>query len=192
MSKRIILAITGASGALYAREFLALMAELGVEVHGMISNAGRQVLRLELGVDPEELPPCRWFACDDFTAPMASGSSLYHGMAVLPCTMGTLAAIANGNSYNLIHRSADVCLKERRTLVLGVRETPLNRIHLENMVRADQAGAVVCPPMPAFYHHPATFSDLARDYATRVASLLDIEVPTMRRWDGVDMGQGRG
>lgn len=192
MTKRIILAITGASGSLYASEFLALMAELEVEVHGIISNAGRQVLRLELGIGPEELPPCRWFACDDFTSPMASGSSLYHGMAVLPCTMGTLAAIANGNSYNLIHRAADVCLKERRTLVLGVRETPLNRVHLENMVRADQAGAIICPPMPAFYHHPADFAALARDYATRVASLLGIEVAAMRRWHGVDKEQEQG
>lgn len=192
MTKRIIVAVTGASGSLYAMEFLSLMDELGVEVHGVISNAGRQVLRLELGVSPEELPPCRWFACDDFTSPMASGSCLYHGMAILPCTMGTLAAIANGNSYNLIHRAADVCLKERRTLVLGVRETPLNRVHLENMVRADQAGAIICPPMPAFYHQPATFSDLARDYASRVASLLGIEVPSMRRWDGIDQGQERG
>jgi len=192
MTTRIILAITGASGSLYAREFLALMAESGVEVHGIISNAGRQVLRLELGTDPNELPPCRWFAFDDFSAPMASGSSLYQGMAVLPCTMGTLAAIANGNSNNLIHRAADVCLKERRRLVLGVRETPLNRIHLENMVRADQAGAIICPPMPAFYHHPADFTELARDYAARVASLLRVEIPAMRRWVGVETELGRG
>lgn len=192
MTKRIILAITGASGSIYAREFLALMEELKVEVHGVISKAGRQVLGIELDLAPEDLPPCRWFDSDDFTSPMASGSSLYHGMAVLPCTMGTLAAIANGNSYNLIHRAADVCLKERRTLVLGVRETPLNRVHLDNMVRADQAGAIICPPMPAFYHHPATLTDFARDYATRVASLLGIEVPTMHRWNGIDLGQEKG
>ena len=117
---------------------------------------------------------------------MASGSSLYHGMAVLPCTMGTLAAIANGNSNNLIHRAADVCLKERRRLVLAVRETPFNRVHIENMLRADQAGAVMCPAMPAFYHQPQTILDLARDYAARVATVLGLEVPTMRRWQGLD------
>ena len=182
--KKMILAITGASGSLYALEFLRLMAELQVEVHGLISKAGRQVLQLELGLTPEQLPACRWFAIDNFAAPMASGSSLYHGMAVLPCSMGTLAAIANGNSHNLIHRAADVCLKERRRLVLAVRETPFNRIHLENMLRADGAGAVICPAMPAFYHQPRTILDLARDYAARVASLLGVEVPDMQRWQG--------
>lgn len=184
--KKIILAITGASGSLYAVEFLRLMAELRVEVHGIISRAGRQVLQLELGLTPEQLADCRWFAVDNFAAPMASGSSLYLGMAVLPCTMGTLAAIANGNSNNLIHRAADVCLKERRRLVLAVRETPFNRIHLENMLRADGAGAIICPAMPAFYHRPSTIVDLARDYAMRVATLLGLEVPTMQRWQGLD------
>jgi len=186
--KKIILAITGASGSLYAVEFLKLMAELEVEVHGVISNAGRQVLELELGLPPEQLPACHWFAIDNFAAPMASGSSLYHGMAVLPCTMGTLAAIANGNSNNLIHRAADVCLKERRRLVLAVRETPFNRVHLENMLRADGAGAVICPAMPAFYHQPQTILDLARDYAARVATALGLEVPLMRRWQGLAGG----
>jgi len=188
MKKRIVLAITGASGSLYALEFLRIMDELGCEVHGLISAAGRQVLKIELGLTPEELPPCRWFAIDDFTAPMASGSSLYDGMAVLPCTMGTLAAIAGGNSNNLIHRAADVTLKERRPLVLAVRETPFNRVHLENMLRADQAGAVICPAMPAFYHQPQTITDLARDYAARVASLLGLPAPGMRRWQGMPEG----
>lgn len=188
MKKRIILAITGASGSLYALEFLRIMDELGCEVHGLISAAGRQVLKIELGLTPEELPPCQWFAIDDFTAPMASGSSLYDAMAVLPCTMGTLAAIAGGNSNNLIHRAADVTLKERRPLVLAVRETPFNRVHLENMLRADQAGALICPAMPAFYHKPQTISDLARDYAARVASLLGLPAPNMRRWQGLTEG----
>lgn len=184
--QKIILAITGASGSLYALQFLRLMEELHVEVHGIISKSGRQVLQLELGLTPEQLPACQWFAVDNFAAPMASGSSLYLGMAVLPCTMGTLAAIANGNSNNLIHRAADVCLKERRRLVLAVRETPLNRIHLENMLRADGAGAVICPAMPAFYHQPSTIVDLAQDYAMRIASLLGLEVPSMQRWQGLD------
>ena len=183
-TKPIILGVTGASGSLYAVRFLELMAELGVEVHGVISKAGLEVLKIELGLTPEQLPPCRWFGDDDFTAPMASGSSLYQGMAVLPCTMGSLSAIANGTSSNLLHRAADVCLKERRPLVLAVRETPLNRVHLENMLRADGAGAIICPAMPAFYHRPRTIDDLALDFACRVASLLGIEVPAMRRWDG--------
>jgi 4-hydroxy-3-polyprenylbenzoate decarboxylase len=188
MAKKIILAITGASGSLYAVEFLRLMAELEVEVHGVISNAGRQVLEIELGLSPEQLPPCRWFAIDNFAAPMASGSSLYDAMAVLPCTMGTLSAIANGSSINLIHRAADVCLKERRPLVLSVRETPFNQVHIENMLRADRAGAIICPAMPAFYHKPRTIDDLARDYAARVASLLGLQVPAMKHWGGVGAG----
>ena len=188
MKKKIVLAITGASGSLYAVEFLRIMAELGCEVHGLISDAGRQVLQIELGLTPEQLPPCRWFAIDDFTGPMASGSSLYDGMVVLPCTMGTLAAIANGNSNNLIHRAADVTLKERRPLVLSVRETPFNRVHIENMLRADRAGAIICPAMPAFYHRPQSIVDLARDYAARVASLLGVQVATMRRWEGPPEG----
>jgi len=186
---KIILAITGASGSLYALEFLRLMEELEVTVHGVISTAGRQVLGLELGLTPEQLPPCRWFAINDLAAAMASGSSLYHGMAVLPCSMGTLAAIANGNSTNLIHRAADVCLKERRRLVLAVRETPFNRVHLENMLRADGAGAVICPAMPAYYHRPETITDLARDYASRLAQALGLTVPSLRRWPGLTPGE---
>lgn len=188
MNKRIILAVTGASGALYALEFLRLMAELEVEVHGVISSAGRQVLRIELGLTPDRLPPCRWFNQEDFTAPMASGSSLYHGMAVLPCTMGSLAAIAGGHTINLIHRAADCSLKERRPVVLAVRETPFNQIHIENMLKASRAGAIICPAMPAFYHRPQTIDELARDFAARVALLLGIEVPSVKRWAGVAEG----
>ena len=188
--KRIILAITGASGSIYAVKFLELMTGMGVEVEGLISKSGEQVLALETGLTPERLPGCRWFPVDDFTAPMASGSHLHHGMVVLPCTMGTLAAIANGHSANLIHRAADVTLKERRPLVLAARETPLNRVHLKNMLRADQAGAIICPPMPAFYHRPQDIAELAGDFAARVASLLGLDPPAMRRWQGLPGQEG--
>jgi len=187
MKKKIILAITGASGAIYALEFVSLMKELEIEVHGIISSAAEQVLKLETDLlRTDLLSVSRWFEVDDFAAPAASGSSLYDGMVVLPCSMGTLGGIANGLSRNLIHRAADVTLKERRPLVLAVRETPLNRVHLQNMLAAHEAGAIICPAMPAFYHKPESISDLARDFSSRIAQLLGCSVPGMLRWQGIN------
>jgi len=185
--KRILLGITGATGMLYVPALLDLLASGQVEVHGIVSTAGRQVLQLELGMGPEQLPQVsRWFAADDFTAPPASGSARYDAMVVLPCTVGSLAAIANGFCGNLIHRSADVSLKERRPLLLAVRETPLNRTHLTNMLAALDAGAIICPPMPSFYTHPQGLDDLARNFAARICDQLGIEVSavTIKRWQG--------
>jgi 4-hydroxy-3-polyprenylbenzoate decarboxylase len=171
MKKKIILAITGASGSLYAVQFLKLMQEAGVEVHAVISNAGRLVLQHELGLTPDDLRQygALWHAADDFAAPMASGSSKFDAMVVLPCTLGSLGAIASGAARNLIHRAADVILKERKPLVLAVRETPLNRIHLDNMLKLHDAGATICPPMPSFYHHPQSLEEMAVFFAGRVA-----------------------
>lgn len=184
-AKRIILAVTGATGMLYLDPLLTLLGEQGVTVHGIISDAGRKVLHLERGMASEALPSVeRWFAIDDFTAPMASGSSLYDAMVVLPCTVGTLGAIAGGFSGNLIHRAADVTLKERRPLILAVRETPLNRTHLTNMLRAHEAGAIIFPPMPSFYHKPDSLEDLARHYAGRLCDHLGIRAKDMKRWGG--------
>lgn len=182
--QRIIVAVTGASGSLYAREFIGLMAAHDVEVHAVVSDAGREVMGLELGMAPEDFSGvATWFPVNDFTAPMASGSSRYDAMVVLPCSMGTLAAIANGLSANLIHRAADVMLKEKRPLLLAVRETPLNRTHLRNMLAAHEAGAVICPPMPAFYHMPQTLDEMARFFAARLGDLLGLDIPA-RRWQG--------
>ncbi|ADW17945.1 3-octaprenyl-4-hydroxybenzoate carboxy-lyase [Desulfobulbus propionicus DSM 2032] len=186
--RRLILAITGASGMLYVPALLQLLAEQQVEVHGIISESGRKVLRFELGWTPEQLPlVSRWFASDDFAAPPASGSALYDAMVVLPCTVGSLAAIAGGYCGNLVHRAADVTLKERRPLLLAVRETPLNRTHLTNMLAAHDAGAILCPPMPSFYTHPKDMDEMARNYAARLCDLLGIAVPaaTMSRWQGI-------
>lgn len=187
MKKRIILAITGASGTLFALEFLKLMHENQVEVHGIVSDAGRQVMKLELALVPEDLSEyvAGWHDVKDFTAPMASGSSRYDGMVVLPCTMGTLAAIANGISANLIHRAADVMLKERQPLLLAVRETPLNRTHIKNMLRAHEAGAIICPLMPALYHRPQSLAEMARDFAGRLSDQLGLELPGQKRWQGI-------
>jgi flavin prenyltransferase len=124
----------------------------------------------------------RWHDCKDFTAPMASGSSQFDAMLVLPCTMGTLAAVANGISGNLIHRAADVMLKEGKPLVLAVRETPLNRVHLQNMLKAQEAGAIIYPAMPSFYHRPADLTEMARAFAGRLCDRLGIPVEGMKRW----------
>ncbi|MEW6499852.1 MAG: UbiX family flavin prenyltransferase [Thermodesulfobacteriota bacterium] len=186
MRKKIILGITGATGSLYALEFLKLMATTDAEVHAIISEAGEQVLRLELGIGKAALSPyvAQWHDIKNFAAAVSSGSGRFDGMTVLPCTMGTLAAIANGLTRNLIHRAADVTLKERRPLILAVRETPLNRIHLANMLKADEAGAVICPPMPAFYHKPESLEAMARAFSGRVASLLGFDLPDLPRWEG--------
>jgi len=183
--RRIVLGITGATGMLYVPALLDLLAAQQVEVHGIASEAGRKVLAFELGIVPEQLGQvARWFAPDDFFAPPASGSARYDAMVVLPCSMGSLAAIANGSGGNLLHRSADVTLKERRPLLLAVRETPLNRIHLQNMLAAADAGAILCPPMPSFYHRPRDLNDLARHFAARLCDLLGVPVADadIKRW----------
>jgi 4-hydroxy-3-polyprenylbenzoate decarboxylase len=186
--QRLILGISGATGMLYVPALLQLLAAQGVEVHGIVSEAGRKVLRFELGLEPEQLPQVsQWFAPDDFTAPPASGSALYDAMVVLPCTMGSLAAIAAGYCGNLLHRCADVTLKERRPLLLAVRETPLNRTHLKNMLTAHEAGAILCPPMPSFYTHPKDLDDIALTFAARLCDLLGIAVASVNinRWQGL-------
>ncbi|HBI14208.1 MAG TPA: aromatic acid decarboxylase [Desulfobulbaceae bacterium] len=181
--EQIILAITGATGMLYLEPLLHLLGEQKAKVHAIISDAGRHVLKLESGKQPEELPHIeRWFACDDFTAPMASGSSLYDAMIILPCTTGTLGAIVSGYSGNLIHRAADVSLKERRPLLLAVRETPFNRTHLTNMLRAHDAGAIIFPPMPSFYQKPRNLEEMARHFAGRLCDQIGIRATGMNRW----------
>ena len=182
--KKIIVAITGASGSIYAQQLLTLLAEEPVEVHGLISQAGVKVLELEMGLGLSDLPGVQcWYDIGDFTAPMASGSAGFQGMVVVPCSMGTLAAISSGLSHNIIHRAADVILKERLPLVLAVRETPLNRTHLSNMLAVHDAGATICPAMPGLYQRPASIEEMARNYAARLAGLLGVEVE-YPRWGG--------
>ncbi len=183
--EKIILAVTGASGMLYIPELLDLLCKEEIIIDGIVSECGRQVIKLELGMAPEDLTGVsRWFSVNDFSAPPASGSSRYMAMVVLPCTTGTLGAIAGGYCGNLIHRVAGVMLKENRLLLLAVRETPLSRIHLENMLRVQQAGAIICPPMPSFYLRPRSMNEMARHFAARICDLLgvDVDVP---RWQGI-------
>jgi len=184
-NRRIVLGITGATGMLYVPALLRLLAAQNVAVHGIASESGRKVMQFELGLAPEQLPQVtHWFAPDDFFASPASGSARYDAMVVLPCSMGSLAAIAGGYCGNLLHRSADVTLKERRPLLLAVRETPLNHTHLRNMLLAHEAGATICPPMPSFYHHPKGLDDLALHFAARLCDLLGVAVADagVKRW----------
>ncbi|BCL60921.1 flavin prenyltransferase UbiX [Desulfomarina profundi] len=181
--RKILLGITGASGMFFVKAFLETMRSASVELHAVISVSGQDVLQTELEITPSALPVItKWYDIDDFNAAPSSGSSDYHAMVILPCTMGTLAAIAGGLSMNLIHRAADVTLKERRKLVLSVRETPFNRTHLQNMLAVNDAGGIICPVMPSFYLKPATLEEAALSYAWRLADQLDIEIHDRKRW----------
>ena len=181
--KQVIVAVTGASGASYARLLMQTLASK-VVIHLVASEAGRMVYELEIGKPlQEDLPSgIAVYREHDFTAPFASGSFLSAGMAVVPCSMGTLGAIANGISRNLIHRAADVCLKEGRRLVLVPRETPLNAIHLENMLRLSRAGAVILPAMPGFYHRPRAVDDLVRFVVARIMEQLHLPQNLVPSW----------
>jgi 4-hydroxy-3-polyprenylbenzoate decarboxylase len=169
---------------IYARELLVYFAgRPDLKLHAVISGAGEQVLALELGLKPRDLAPgAIWHGVDDFTAPLASGSFRARAMVVVPCTMGTLGAIAQGVGRNLIHRAAEVFLKERRPLILVVRETPLSLIHLQNLTRAAAAGATIFPACPGFYHRPQNLDDLARQFAGRILDHLGLEHQMCRRW----------
>ncbi len=186
MKKKLILGITGASGSLYAVQFLKLMQQVEVDIHAIISDAGRLVLRHELNLTPDDLQQyvVKWHDATDFAAPMSSGSARFDAMLVLPCTMGSLGAIANGTVKNLIHRAADVMLKEKKPLLLAVRETPFNRIHLENLLKVHDAGATICPPMPSFYHHPVSLEEMATFFAGRLAELVGVDIADLKRWQG--------
>ncbi len=180
---RLILGITGASGMIFLKSFLNTLADVDIIVHGICSEAGIKVMETELGFYPGDLHGvAKWFEADDFAAAPASGSSDYSSMVILPCTMGTLAAVAAGLTINLIHRAADVMLKEKKKLVMAVRETPLNRTHLKNMLAVNDAGAVICPIMPGFYLQPKTLEEVAQIYSWRLADQLGIKIPKRKRW----------
>jgi 4-hydroxy-3-polyprenylbenzoate decarboxylase len=185
--RRIIVAITGASGAVYGVRLLhALRAAAGVETHLLVTPAGVLNLKQELDLargDVERLADVV-HNVRDIGATIASGSFVTHGMVVAPCSMKTLAAIAHGLADNLIARAADVCLKERRRLVLLVREAPLNLAHIRNMEAVTLMGGVIFPPLPAFYHRPKTIDELVDHTVARVLDLLDIAHSLAPRWEG--------
>ncbi len=178
---KVVVAVGGASGSIYAKRLLDLLAASdGVEVGLCLSNAGRQVWQHELGGAPGYA--FHTWALDDFRAPFASGSAGWDAMVVIPCSGGGLARIAHGISDDLIGRAADVMLKERRKLVLVVRETPLSLVHLENMVAVTRAGAVVLPAAPSFYSRPAGVDALVDTVVGRVLDQIGIAQRITPRW----------
>ncbi len=180
---KIVLAITGASGAIYAKVLLQKMQQLHeqIETVGIVmSDNAKDVWKFELGNNDYEKLPFKIYSKSDFFAPFASGSAKYNTMVICPCSMGTLARIASGISNDLTTRAADVVLKERRKLILVVRDTPLSLIHINNMKTVTEAGGIICPASPSFYSKPQSFEDLASTVIDRVLDLAGLEQATYR------------
>ncbi len=185
MKKNIILSITGASGVIYGVRLFEILVE-NFCVHLILSRAGEEVLKMEMGLTRDFF--CRegsmLYSEDQISAPPASGSWIHEGMIICPCSMATLGAIANGIGNNLIHRSADVTLKEKRKLILVTRESPLNIIHIKNMLNASRAGAIIFPASPGFYTRPSTIGDLINHLVSRILDQLQIKNNLSPRWEG--------
>lgn len=195
LARRLIVGLTGASGTIYGIRLIEVLADnTDFEIHLTISEACARVLAEEVGVQIDldnfsatdligrDTSNVIYYHPDDIGASIASGSFRTLGMVIVPCSMGTVASVAMGLSRNLVQRAADVCLKERRRLVLVVRETPLSTIHLENMLKLSQAGAVILPAMPAFYHFPDTIEDQINFVVSKALDQFGIDVRLVRRW----------
>lgn len=183
---KIVIAVTGASGSIYAKvlfDKLMLLKEQIDTVGLVFSNNAKQVWKYELGDESYEKLPYKIYSKDDFTAPFASGSAAYNIMIVCPCSMGTLARIAGGISNDLTTRAADVILKERRKLILVIRETPYSLIHINTMKTITEAGGIICPATPSFYSKPETFEAIAATVVDRVIDLAGLEQNSYR-WNG--------
>ena len=183
MKKEFVIGVTGASGVIYARRLLEVLCDRAT-VHIVVSDTARQIAGIE-GVDLTGFDAV-YAENSNLAADIASGSFRYDGMAIVPCSMKTLAAVSNGLADNLIARAADVCLKERRPLLLLLREMPLSRVHLRNMLAADEAGATVMVASPPFYQHPETIDDLVDMVVARVLDHLGVEHSLGSRWSGYD------
>jgi flavin prenyltransferase len=199
----ITVGVTGASGAIYAQTLLRLLDSdrRVTRVFLIASDAGLRLLSTELGIvapDAKKLPALlagtaakkiEYLPNKDIGASIASGSATPHAMVILPCSAGAIGSIASGISNDLLTRAADVCLKERRPLILCLRETPLNRIHLENMLRVHDAGATVMPAMPAFYYEPKSIADMVEQYCYRVLATIGLEQKAQYHWRGKPEGR---
>ena len=184
---RIVVGITGATGAIYGVRLLERLKSLGAQTHLVASSAGVLNVHHELGLDRKALEALADVAYNpaDVGAALASGSFVTDAMVVAPCSMKSLAAVAHGLSDNLLSRAADVTLKERRRLVLMVRETPFNLAHLRNMTSVTEMGGIIFPPLPAFYHRPQNIADLVNDTVERVLGLLGMAEATPKSWSGL-------
>jgi 4-hydroxy-3-polyprenylbenzoate decarboxylase len=181
---RLIVAITGASGVIYGKRLLKVLQEKNVETHLIISKAAEKVIEHELEKTKEDIEKLANHAYDvnDWNAPIVSGSFKTDGMVIIPCSMKTLAGIAHGYSDNLALRAADVTLKEKRKLILIPRETPLNVIHLRNMLALAEQGVTILPAMPAYYHKPKDIDDLVDFVVGKVLDILEIDHALFKRW----------
>jgi 4-hydroxy-3-polyprenylbenzoate decarboxylase len=190
---RLVVGITGATGTIFGVRLLQMLHGSGVETHLVVSKWAARTLAHET---PYSLKDVQSLATQNYGigaqgAAISSGSFVTLGMVIAPCSMRTLAAIAHGLGDNLIHRAADVILKERRKLVLVVRESPFNEIHLENMLKLARMGVVILPPVPAFYNNPQNLDDMINHITMRVIDQFDIHLDVMNRWDGVLLDRKR-
>jgi 4-hydroxy-3-polyprenylbenzoate decarboxylase len=190
MTSRLVVGITGATGAIYAQWLLQRARALGAETHLVITPAGVLNAHHELGLERHAIEALadHAYACGDVGACLASGSFDAAAMVIVPCSMRTLAAVAHGLGDNLLTRAADVTLKERRRLLLMVRETPFNLAHLRNMCAVTEMGGIVFPPLPAFYHRPASIDDMVADTVERVLQLAAVAGAAPQAWRGLRSG----
>jgi 4-hydroxy-3-polyprenylbenzoate decarboxylase len=184
---RLILAITGSSGVIYGIKVLEILSNLKIETHLIISEWGERNVQIETerSVEFVKSLATKQYSSDNMAAPISSGSFITDGMAIVPCSMKTLSSIANGYDDNLVSRAASVCIKESRKLVIVPRETPLSRIHLQNMSKLADIGVIVLPAMPGFYHRPKSIDDLVTHIAGKILDQFDIDHNVFKRWGGV-------
>jgi 4-hydroxy-3-polyprenylbenzoate decarboxylase len=190
---RLIVGITGATGTIFGVRLLQMLHGSGVETHLVLSKWAARTLVHETPHTVKEVQALatQSYGVTDQGAAISSGSFVTLGMVIAPCSMRTLAAIAHGLGDNLIHRAADVILKERRKLILVVRESPFSEIHLENMLKLSRMGVVILPPVPAFYNNPQNLDDMVNHITMRVIDQFDIHLDVMNRWDGLLLDQSR-
>ena len=181
---RLIIAITGASGVIYGKRLLEVLKKKKIETHLIVSEAAEKIIEHELKTTKKDIEKLasHFYSVDDLTAPIASGSFKTDAMIIIPCSMKTLAGIAHGYAENLILRGADVMLKEKRKLILVPRETPLNIIHLQNMLVLAKQGVMIVPAMPAYYHKPKNIRDVVNYVVGKILDCLEIEHTIFKRW----------
>jgi 4-hydroxy-3-polyprenylbenzoate decarboxylase len=184
--RRLIVGLTGATGAILGVRLLEALKDCDVESHLVISNWARRTIEHETPYTVKQVRALAtvYHNSANMAAEISSGSFLTEGMVVIPCSMRTLGSIAHGNGEHLVHRAADVVLKERRRLVLVARESPLSELHLENMLKLARMGATIIPPMPAFYNHPKSINDIVDHIVARALDQFGISAPFAKRWDG--------